>query len=74
MSDWHYYLSINGSITRVVRIKSKRRPSVKSIPKSGTWHPVQELVAGSWQMASYPEITWGAVKKLTYLGKPKPPA
>lgn len=69
MKDF-YYLTPSG---HVVRINANRKPSPKTRPKSGTWK-VMEFNGQVWAMATFPEITWGSLEKLKYIGsvaKPK---
>jgi hypothetical protein len=37
------------------------------MPKRGTL-VVRELVNGKWEMPCFPEITWGVLKDLQFLG------
>ena len=55
----------------IIRIKAKRRPSKYTIPKSSTW-VVNEFCGRKWQMPCYPEITWGRLKELKFIGKITP--
>jgi hypothetical protein len=61
----HNYLHPDGG---VIKIRSYRRPSEKSA--RGIW-VVREFTDGKWQMPCCPEITWGTLKKLIYLGSTK---
>lgn len=62
---WHY---ADASGSGIVRIKSWRRPSISSKPpRGGTW-VVEELKEGQWIMPPLPEVTWGTLKKLIYIG------
>lgn len=60
----HYYLTTDRSC--IIRIRAKKRPSIKTIPKSGTW-VVNELINDEWRMPCFPEITWNFLNKLIYL-------
>lgn len=67
-------------------IKAKVRPSEKTIPERGTW-VVQEWTkcyscdydkegtyirkCANWNIPCFPEITWGTLKKLIFIGKVK---
>ena len=66
--DTYYYLCEDEGI---IRIKAKRKPAAKTIPKSSTW-VVREYAnssnSGKWIMPCYPEITWGRLSKLRYIG------
>lgn len=64
---FYYFLDTDHSI---IRIKYKRKPSEKSIPRSGAWivyeyHPEYK---DRWCMAPFPEITWGILKRMQYIG------
>lgn len=64
---WFYYLTAEAD---VVRIKATRKPSIKSIPKSGTWIIFEHGDKG-WHIGCFPEATWGTVKDFEYLGQRK---
>ena len=53
----------------ILRILAKSQPSEKNRPKrSGTWIITGVCVKGEWTRPSFPEITWGMLSKLEYLG------
>lgn len=51
----------------VIRIATKRKPSLATRPEFGFWI-VYEIIDGLWSMPTFPEITWGRLSKLEYLG------
>jgi hypothetical protein len=51
----------------LIRIKTKRKPSLESTTKSGTW-VVNELINGEWLMPCFPEIVWETLRKLKFIG------
>jgi hypothetical protein len=59
---FHHYAVDN----TVIRIRSRYRPSMARLGR-GTW-VVRELANGEWIMPACPEITWGTLKSLEYLG------
>lgn len=63
----HYYLSEGA---HVIRIRAAKKPSVKNIPKRGTWI-VNEYNGIEWRLPCFPEITWGTIKTLQYIGSLK---
>lgn len=58
----YHYLHPDGG---VIAVRAYFRPSEKK--KRRVW-VVREFTEGKWQMPCCPEITWGTLKKLTYLG------
>lgn len=51
----------------VIRIRHSRKPP-QNQPWSGTW-VVRELSKElKWEMPPFPEITWGTLSKMVYLG------
>lgn len=54
----------NGSAISIV---SKRKPSINTEPRSGTW-VVSEWVKGEWQMPCFPEITLRRLSKMIFVG------
>jgi hypothetical protein len=54
----------------VIQIKASRRPSVETRPRMGTWI-VNEWTNEGWKMPPFPEVTWGTLSKLVYLGSEK---
>lgn len=71
MREYYFYYRLPGSAD-MLRIKGKRRPSLASKPKRGTW-VVSELQnrdgSFGYAMPSFPEITWGRLRELIYIGK-----
>ena len=63
--NYHYLDPENGG---VIVIRAYSRPSEKK--KRRVW-VVREFTDGKWQMPCFPEITWGTLKKLQYLGSVK---
>lgn len=63
-------------------VSAKRKPSIHTIPRSGTWiirewHERQEnrpdgrIYEGGWDIPCFPEITWGRLKELQFIGEIK---
>jgi hypothetical protein len=66
----YYYLDDEDN---VFRITAKRKPGAKTQPYSGTW-VVRYKVPNEykrWCITCFPEITWGTLQKLTYIGSLK---
>jgi hypothetical protein len=63
-NKYYHYLALDGV---VIRVKEKRRPSEKTIPINGTW-VLREYAGGTWTMPCFPEVTFGMLKSLNYLG------
>jgi hypothetical protein len=57
-----HYAAPDGSVLRVV---ARSKPSQTGTYK--TWR-VSEFQKGKWVMPAFPEITYGALAKLEYLG------
>lgn len=66
-SLWKYYYYVTEK-ENVIRIMAKKRPSPYTQPKSGTW-VVREFHDGAWHIPCFPEIVWGILKELKYIGK-----
>lgn len=71
MKNYMFYYRVPDS-ANFIRIVGKRKPSLSTRPRSGTW-VVRELenrdgVFG-FTMPCFPEITWGRLKELIYIGK-----
>ena len=65
---WFYYNSSPyGAKEGLFRIRAKHRPSIKNVPRSGTFR-IQCYAEDKWQMPCFPEITWGAINKSDFLG------
>ena len=62
----YFYLTKNKNIP--IYVTAKRKPSIYTMPKSGTW-VVREWYDGGWHMPCFPEITWGMLKNFQYIGK-----
>lgn len=58
---------IYGNKDGFIRIKAKRKPSLITMPKSGTW-VVNEWNGERWTMPCFPEIIWETLNKLNYIG------
>ena len=67
MSKLKSYLYKEYDTGNQIRIRANRKPGPNTIPKRGTW-VVQEYENGKWVMPSFPEITWGSLRKLFYAG------
>jgi len=59
-------------------VSAKRKPSVHTIPRSGAWiikewHETLNTTKyeGDWNLPCFPEITWGRLKELTFIGELK---
>lgn len=63
--NYHYYESPEGEI---IRIASYWTPSVKRIPKCGTWVIEVKDDKGNYVMPAFPEITWGTLSKFKHIG------
>lgn len=53
-----------------VLVFANHRPSKNNIPRSGTWI-VKEWIENQWGMPCFPEITWGMLKTLQFVGEVK---
>ncbi len=85
MAERKYYWFIFGDLDGGrIRIRSKRKPAATTIPRRGTWvlqefdlmakpeislSPGSINYAGKWVMPGFPEITWGRLSRLKFLGK-----
>lgn len=65
----YYYLA---SGERVIRISADKKPNASNRSTNGTW-VVKEFDGVSWRIPTFPEITWGTLSKLTYIGSIKHP-
>lgn len=54
----------------VIQVRASRRPSPETRPRMGTWI-VKEWTTEGWKMPPFPEVTWGVLSKLIYLGSEK---
>lgn len=54
----------------LIKIKAHNRPSAETVSRRGTW-VLREAWEGRWEMPCFPEVTWGTLKNLTYLGSRK---
>jgi hypothetical protein len=59
------YLYTNRDV--IIRIQAKKKPSIDTQRPSGTW-VVNELYNNEWCMPCFPEITWGKLRTMIYLG------
>jgi hypothetical protein len=66
----NYYRYLDTDNNGIIEIKALRRPNIQSRPRSGTWI-VREWTRRGWQIPNFPEITWGRLSKLIYLGSEK---
>ena len=65
----YFLYSVNGG--GIVGIRSNKRPSLETQPKSGTW-VLYEWENEKFQMPSFPEVTWPVIRdKMTYIGELK---
>lgn len=65
MNLYRYYVQEDGG---VIQVKSNRRPSYETMPRSGSWIVRELQKDGTWQMPCFPEIGYGHLSKLIYLG------
>lgn len=67
---WKHFLYIFEEKT-LVRISARKKPSIESLPRSGTW-VLYEWKEGKFQMPCFPEVTWPVIdKKMVYIGQLK---
>ena len=66
MKLYHSFIYVKGKT--VLKVIAKKRPSLESMPKSGTW-VIRILFKNGWMMPCFPEILWETLKKFTYLGE-----
>lgn len=67
MKAYHYFMPESKSL---LRIQHNRRPSLSTIPRSGTWLISEfNTELNRWEMGCFPEITWGTLKNLMYCGE-----
>jgi len=62
------YLYLELETDAPIMVFAKRRPSRLTIPIRGTWI-VKEWFKGKWNMPCCPEITWGTLMTLKFVGK-----
>lgn len=61
----YYYVGKVG----LIRIKSKRKPSVFTQPRCGTWVVSEyNFEEGGWVMPCFPEITVEKINEMQFLG------
>ena len=67
----YLYVDSQDNNTPVI-VLAKKKPSLKNIPRSGTW-VVNEFVnrIEGWVMPCFPEITWSRLKELKFVGEIK---
>lgn len=65
MSRWYFYLERRARAP--VMVRATRRPSDKTVPRSGTW-VLYEWDGKQWALAAFPEITWPILKTLVFVG------
>jgi len=63
------YLYLESGIHPIM-IFAKHKPSIKNVPRSGTW-VVKEYINREWLMPCFPEIILETVKSLQYIGEVK---
>lgn len=63
IKSWLY-----GNKDGFIRIYAKQKPSLTTTPRSGTW-VVNEWNGERWVMPCFPEITWGILNKLKFIGR-----
>jgi hypothetical protein len=82
MKKWNKYIYLVPGTLTPLMITAKSRPSEKSIPKCGSWivrewyrnnNGIAETTKeeSKWDIPCFPEITWGMVKTLIFVGKVK---
>ena len=64
------YLYLEPKIEAPIIILAKRKPSLSTVPKSGTWL-VKEWYRSQWVMPCSPEITWYTLQTLKFIGQVK---
>ncbi len=65
------YLYMDGKV--LVRVWANKRPSEWTIPKRGTWvGNIWNVKKNEFEMPCFPEIPWGILKKMAYLGRLAP--
>lgn len=62
---YYHYLEQAGDV--VVRVMASRKPSAKTMPRSGSW-VVNERIGSMWRMPAFPEAGWHTLSQLEYLG------
>ena len=65
---YNFFYSLRETTIPCIRITSKKKPSAKTIPLRGTW-VVREFDGIIWVMPCFPEITWGRLSRMHYVGK-----
>lgn len=63
----HHYKTDDGHLLRITT--KYARPNVNYA--RGVWTVQEWWPERGWEMPSFPEITWGTLKKLEYLGSTK---
>lgn len=59
MDSNYYYMDENS----VIRIRAKRKPVKRSRP-----YALREFTGRAWEMPCFPEISWGRLSKMNYIG------
>lgn len=66
MKEYFYHYCDNSNL---IRVRSGKVPSEKTIPKRGAW-PLYEWIKDMGFCAPcFGEITWGRLNRMTYLGR-----
>ena len=66
--DMKRYLYLELETDAPIIVFAWRRQSQLTVPESGAW-VLKEWDGKKWQMPCYPEVTWGVLKKLKYVGR-----
>ena len=74
---YYWFVFCDYRISQSIRIKSKRKPSAKTIPRSGTWvlqvyNINRKTGECKWVMPCIPEITWGRLSHMKFIRKELP--
>jgi hypothetical protein len=68
------FLYIDNRTRAPIKVFAKKRPSIKSMPRSGTW-VVNEwnphCCGGKWQIPCFPEILWERLNSMIFVGEIK---
>lgn len=64
---YHHYRDTDGSLIRIITKYTKPNKHYAR----GIWIVLEWSKEDGWHMPSFPEITWGRLKRLEYLGSVK---
>ena len=64
------YIYLKDVTNAPIMLYSSYKPSERNIPAHRTW-PIREWDGKHWVMPCFPEITYGTIKKLKFIGKVK---